>query len=197
MKMGAFTRKRSRMSSTDLLPQFRSTLSKKSLPQRAVENAKLKVKRILEEKNVEVPRSATWLHKQAERLRSQGRLSVENQIDSFQPGAKTAGVEEDQKVSEEEDQDVDSLISVSRSLKQVINPQFDYTTLRTRIENVQATCSSCIFGLSKAVEIMVNTVLFDEGETTSSLFNLEFIDLNNRGIGLGELKIGLLNKQSL
>ncbi|KAK4509533.1 uncharacterized protein ATC70_007885 [Mucor velutinosus] len=87
------------------------------------------------------------------------------------------------------------LRSLSRSLKAIIHPRFDYGVFLGVITDFQANCHSCIRGLSKAVGMLVDLVLAGQHATQKkmSFFDIKAVDLFDCGLSKSVKPIAIID----
>ncbi|KAK4510647.1 uncharacterized protein ATC70_005079 [Mucor velutinosus] len=87
------------------------------------------------------------------------------------------------------------LRSVSHSLKAIIHPRFDHGVFLGVITKFQANCHSCIRGLSKAVDILVDLVLAGQHATQKkmSFFDIKAVDLFDCGLSKSVNPIAIID----
>lgn len=86
--------------------------------------------------------------------------------------------------------------TIRKTLKGVIIPKFDFGVLAGGLDEIQASCDSCMNGLFAAVGALLHLIVsekFNKGTEPNRFFNLKDVDFNNNGIGLGEQNLFILD----
>ena len=168
----------------DLVEAFKKSIPKKSFPDGVVNEVKAKIEVDITNKTIqaEIPKSSTWLHNKVSRLKKENKIpAIQVFIENF---IKTIGEERSDPDTQDESEDqVDidlifdgneqSIETISKTLKGCINPKFSYNALLTKMEKLQQDCGGAIFGLSKALGILVKLIV------TGKAFGAGYVDANN------------------
>ncbi|KAL0582419.1 hypothetical protein ABG067_007735, partial [Albugo candida] len=210
-----------------LIRYFRSTLSTKQMPTGVIPVVKGKIEQMLKNNEIEgmsaadIPQSAMWLHRKIATLKDNNKLSIDTLLNDFFSGnfelndTNSTDAEEDSDEEEAENQSIifcditqdiddyenDRLMSVGKTLKSVVNKNFDYNTLHERLNELQTSCHAAIYGLSKAIQILIDLLITGDIVTDSSnsgeFFRLADIDFGGHGIGKDDLDLFLPDKNFL
>ena len=163
----------------------------------------------------DIPPSARWLYKKIQGLKQAGTLSVYGLLNGFMQklsnndDTKTTTEEESGTNEEENDEEKfgefvepeeDRYRSIGKTLRSVVNPDFDFDVLKTRLDALRDSCDSSVAGLSKGVQILMDLILTGKlypASTPEQVFKLKSVDFGNHGIGRDDSDASLLNDQSL
>ncbi|KAG2193811.1 hypothetical protein INT47_002561 [Mucor saturninus] len=203
------------------IDDFRSSLSSKQLPTGVIPIVKAKIEVMLRRNEVEsmsaedIPSSGMWLHRKVSSLKTQEKLSIERLINNYmevlKDNYKEPAVEhEPEPISDEHESKPDGLTdftkpediirTVGKTLKGVINKNFDYKTLKDHLEQLQNSCHASIYGLSKALNALIHLIItggLDSDINTHDVFRFKDVDFSNDGIGETEKDHVYLSEQSL
>lgn len=214
VKYQEFLKKYGASPSDKALSDFKQELSTESitLPNGTISLAKKNLESILQNQGVKIPDAARWVHRKKDTMVNKGKLGLHSLIASFQPPNQepeqkpvtgegsnnkedSEALEQEQAIREECENQT-TFRTVSRSLKRVINPKFDYGVLKQRLENLQDICDSGVKKLSEAVGILVNLTVAGAFETQGTTFDYKSIDFGNLGIGADEPGIVVISQET-
>ena len=164
----------------------------------------------------DIPPSARWLYKKIDGLKKAGGLSIYELLNRFMQklsnseGIEKTSTEEESGTNEEENDEEefgesvepeeDRYRSIGKTLRSVVNPDFDFDVLNTRLDALRDSCDSSVAGLSKGVQILMDFLLTGKlypASTPEQVFKLKSVDFGNHGIGRDDSDASLLNDQSL
>ncbi|KAI7877097.1 uncharacterized protein EV154DRAFT_576986 [Mucor mucedo] len=192
------------------IQKFSSTLSTKQFPTGSAGIVKTKIEQLIRQNHFptvkleDIPTSALWVQQKINRLKQNGKISIDKCISDFIMGLNlessiqdSAPEDTDTAIDENDDQDVEdnAYRTVSRSLKRVINKDLDYSIFLKKLEDLQEICDKCCSGLSKATEILVDGITSGDilPSRERTFFDFQFIDLPSLKIETGEEKIAIID----
>lgn len=135
------------------LDDFVKTLSTKSIPTGVIPLVKTKVEQLMKDNKIEnltakdIPTSALWMHHIIEKLKKKGQLTIDLLIENFVKMTKSK-IHDDREADDSTEnsnfgvvtyvtEEKESIRTVGKTLKGVINPKFDYGELLGRLDKLQ------------------------------------------------------------
>lgn len=177
----------------------------------------LKEGKIANKSEKDIPKSAMWMNNKVTTLTRAKKLSINGLLEEYFKKRRTDQENNDKATDSDEDElEVDSeeslrnpaLVSIAstdnhrtigKALKGVINSKFDFNVLAGGLDELQASCDSCMNGLSAAVGALTQLIVtgrFDKGSEPKRFFKLKDLDFNNNGIGQGKQDLFILNDET-
>lgn len=199
---------------------FRGTLSTKSLPTGVVKEVKAAIEKMLKEGKIankseqDIPKSAMWMSTKVGTLTKAKKLSINGLLEEYFNKRQTDQQIKDVDMDSDEDEleeeslqnpapvviaSTNNYRTIGKTLKGVINPKFDFSVLAGGLDELQASCNSCMNGLSAAVGALLHLIVsgkFNKGTEPKRFFDLKDVDFNNNGIGQGEQDLFILNDET-
>lgn len=201
------------------LDDFRATLSLKQIPTGVIPVVKAEVEEMLRN-NVfdgftaeDIPKAGTWMNQKVDSLKKRDQLSVATLLDNFfkKHSADMTIAEEDATIdavelpmieeTQVDDSNDSGIRTISKTLKGVINKDFDYAVLRDRLDQLQESTHSVITGLSKAVHVLIDILttgrIHANKDNHNEFFQLSDLDFGGFGVGKDEHDIFLPSQELL